>query len=177
MSPHTLTRITYTQQTKGMPWHTFNINICRALKMATNATKVQQSAPCSLLSHSPPSPVCWKLHTNFVSILAWPKNSFFLLSFCCVGHWLCLWLYKQFAGHFVCVFVLLCECMCVLWTLATLNKLPQHLLAFHAKTLSLKFLWNLSWCVCFLVFPICHASFLHSFLHRVSRAFSNQMKI
>lgn len=163
-----------------MPWHTFNINICRALKMATNATKVQQSAS---LSRSPlsPSPLSVENCTR-ISYRFWPgqkiHSSFFhfvasVIGFACD--------FSNSLPALLSVFVLLCEYLCVyvyvLCTLVTLNKLPQHLLAFHAKTLSLKFLWNLSWCVCFLVFPFAMQVFLHSFLHTVSRAFSNQMKI
>lgn len=120
--------------------------------MATNTTKVQQSTP--LLS-VPLFPLGRKLHTKFVSILAWPKYAvFFLLYHFSLRRSLALAsvTFQTVCRPFVCVCVLLFYCVCVLRTVATLNKLPQHLLAFHAKTLSLKFFlqWNLSWCVCLL---------------------------
>lgn len=122
MSPHTHSRSTYTQQTKGMPWHTFNINICRALKMATNATKVQQSASLSLSPFSPP-PLLSVENCTRISYRFWPgqkiHSSFFHFVASVIG-FACDFSNSLPALLGVCLFccvsvrVFLCMCVCVL---------------------------------------------------------------
>lgn len=65
--------------------------------------------------------VCRKLHTNFVSILAWPKknHSFFFHFVASVIGFACDFLNTLPA--LLCVFVLLCECVCLRVIMCAVN--------------------------------------------------------